>query len=479
MVASALFLDPSSPTALAAQSTICGCSCASEIRNIYGGILWQWSLLNDEISPSIAVLSSFCKADYIRSISASISESTSVQCATNYLSVALAVTSSNSVVPSGSVITLVGLNADVPPNGVQVSLSPPTLLQSFAWSQASCSQYCIPNKPCASSPSCNNAVPNANQRPSQCLQWCDEDAILTIIVNQSFQETTILITVNNPCLGARFAPEISVAISGQRFYAPPTAVKQPNPLVLMSSVAPSFKNFQVNQDVSDQFDPQYQVWRGSALGQRNTLIFSFTPNVDVYSGTNITISGLFYSLYQNSSSPTIRQLPSLFTSLVVDSWFPGSGTIYLRISSNLTGPVFIAGQLLSFGLEVTMPLTSASALKASPNLTIGASGLGPRRACCCTVAWFTVATQVLVPKSTSIPFFAMSSIGQSTCFPGECNTISLTIAVNTAVNSPSNVFLLVITGLEGMDLSSNCGTSCNTGKSVLVLGDVTPGSYLI
>jgi len=35
------------------QRAICQCSCASEIRQIYGTLLKQWALLNDAIAPSI------------------------------------------------------------------------------------------------------------------------------------------------------------------------------------------------------------------------------------------------------------------------------------------------------------------------------------------------------------------------------------------------------------------------------------------
>ena len=456
------------------QSSICKCSCASEIRNIYGGLLQQWSLLNDAVNPGIVVLNSMCKADYVRSISATISESNSVQCASNNLNITIAVTSPNSFIPSGSVITLVGLNADDPLNGLQVKLSPPSLLQSFVWSKASCSPYCIPSRACPVSSSCNSSV--TSQRPTQCSQWCDVDGVVQITVKESFQNTSILITVNNPCAGSRFAPAISIAVAGPKFFSPFLILKQPSTPVLMSSSPPIFGNFLVTEDQPDQYDPLTRIWRGSALGQVNTLLFSFTTNVDLFSGTNITISGLKYSLAQNLKSPSIRQSPALFTDLVVDLWSSDSGTISLRVSSKLEGPVIPAKQILSFGLEVTMPLTSGTALKTSPILTVGATGLGPRRACCCSVAQFVYPTQVLVPKSSSLPFFPTRRIGQSTCSPGECNTISLTIAVNTAVNSATDSFFLMVTGLNGMDLNSVCSASCNVANSIVSLQDITPGA---
>jgi hypothetical protein len=475
-VAVALFSDPSLPSTLDMQRMICQCSCASEIRNIYGGLLRQWSLLNDAVNSGILVLNAMCKSDHLRLVSASVNESTSVQCASNNISVTLTVTSPNSFVPAGSVITLVGLNAEVPPNGVQVRLSPPSLLQSFVWNRALCSQYCIPNRQCAVASSCNNSA--ISRRPGLCSQWCETDAALQITVNGSFQATTILITVNNPCSESRIPPSVSVAISGPNFFAPFSAVKQPSIPVLMFSTAPVFSNFQVSEDQRDELDLQQQIWRGSALGQRNTLNFSFLSNVDLYSGANITMSGLKYSLAQNLTSPSVRQAPSLFSDLVIDSWLPDSGTIVIRISSKLEGPAVLAQHPFSFGLELTMPLTSAMALKTSPTIFVGASGLGPLRSCCCSVATFVYTTQVLVPKSTNLPFFPILKIGQSTCFPGECNIISVTIAVNTAISGSINSFDLTITGLNGMDLNSSCGSTCSTSNSIVELQDVTPGAYI-
>jgi len=199
-------------------------------------------------------------------------------------------------------------------------------------------------------------------------------------------------------------------------------------------------------------------------------------SLDVYTGSNITITGFKASLSLTSKPPSVRKLAGLTSDFIVDSWTPTSGMVILRASSNMNHPIAVANQIFSFGLEIDMPISTALALTTSPVLTIEAKGLGSRRSCCCSVERMEFSTQVLVPRPSGIPFFAARQIGQSTCFPGECNTITITIAVNTAVNSPTDSLFLIITGLNGVDLDSMCNPSCNTADFTTSLQDSISGS---
>jgi hypothetical protein len=436
---------------------------------VYGGLLRQWASLNSAVYSKIFLLESICKANYIKSMTASIRERTSVQCASNEITVSLSVTTSGAYVPSGSVLTFVGLNSEEPLNGLQIQSSPPSIFESVVWLKPVCSRSCLPSKQCSASWGCK-----ASSMPSGCCQLCDRDAVLQVTVKESFQNTTLSLIVDNSCSPSCLPPQVLISVSGPEFFVPNTTVKQTSP-VLTSQDLPTFSIVNVVEDDPDNYDPSAKQWRGAALGQRNTITFSLLSSLDVYTGSNVTITGFKASLSLTSQPPSVRKLASLITDLIVDAWEPSSGTVVLRVSSKTDGPVAVANKIFSFGLEIDMPISAVLALKSSPVMTIEASGLGSRRSCCCSVARMEFSTQVLVPRPSAISFFAAREISQSTCFPGECNTLTATIAVNTAVTNPVDNLFLIITGLNGMNLDSVCSPSCNIAESIISLQDAIPG----
>lgn len=429
----------------------------------------------------VSSLESICQANFLKSIAASIQESTSVQCASNEIKVSLFVTTSGAYIPVGSVITLIGLNADAPLSGIQVKSSPPSILKTVLWQKAACSQSCLPSRPCASSGACNGAPTSIgiNQRSPMCCQLCDTDAILKVAVMESFQNTTLSLIMDNSCLTSCLPPQISISVSGPEFFVPFTIVKQAFP-VLTSQNSPTFSIINVAEDAPDIYDPVARQWRGSALGQRNTVTFSLMSSLDVYTGSNITITGFKSSLSSTSMPPSVRKLDSLITDFIVDGWIPTSGTIILKASGKADGPVAVANKIFSFGLEIDMPISAALALKTSPNMIIGASGVGPRRSCCCSVDRMEFSTQVLVPRPSSVSFFAKREVGQTTCFPGECNTLTATLAVNTAINSPADNLFIILSGLNGfLNLEPMCSSTCNVASSIVALQDASSGRCVL
>jgi hypothetical protein len=269
---------------------------------------------------------------------------------------------------------------------------------------------------------------------------------------------------------------MTVSITGPQYFAPATAVIQPIEGILQSGTPASFNLLSISEDPPDLlFDNISGIWRGSAFGQRNTLNVSFLPNLDVFSGANITLSGLFSSKRQTERAPSVRQLESLVTDLVVESWLPATGRLVLRVSSARDGPVFKAQQLAAFGLEIDMPLNSSLSLTISPVLTIEASGLGPRRECCCTLQSRKIWTQVLISKPTNLNFFSSAKIAQTCCFPGECNTISISFSISKAVASPSDNLYVFISGFSGMNMDQLCSPLCSKSPSNVLIQDTVTG----
>ena len=473
-VATALSSDNSQPT-LDARTNICLCSCASEIIAVYSGILRQWSIIDPQLISKITVLLSMCSSNNVRSVSAKVTETTSVQCATNILPISINVSSS---VPSGSAITIYGLNAMAAPSGLQLQSVPASVIGSFQWSPAVCPAFCAPTRQCPGLSTCNSTGSgwmSGVQRPSRCGPWCDEDAVLQITTNISLSSFNLSVTLQNGCLPNQPYPTLYIAINGPNFYVPMTPVLQNQP-VLTFQTPPNLVIVSVTEAAPDTFDNTTGIWRGNALGQLNTLTFVIQPNVDIYAGANITIIGLISSSTPSLNAPTIRQMPGLITNFVVDSWIPSSGQVVIRVSSFNTSVVMTAGSVYAFGLQISMPTDASNALKQSPLITLEASGLGPSRACCCIAARQAVQANILIPMQTRLPFFPLLNIGQSTCYPGECNTISVTIAINRAIYSPRDSLYIMISGLFGIDTDPACSPTCDKIASRIPLQDLFPGA---
>ena len=475
-VANAIASDRSQST-LNARQSICICSCAADIIAVYIGILQQWSLLNPSLSSKISILQSMCTSDFKRTISAAVYESSSVQCATNNISISL---NASDTVPIGSVITILGLNAKGSLAGLQLTTLPPSLLSSFQWNDASCTNYCPSTRLCPGPTSCNPSGSGWQagvQRPSRCGPWCDTDAVLQLITNGTFVNMSFSLILENGCLPNQPMPAIFVSITGPNFFVPVTPVLQVQQVLSFQS-SPALTVLSVSEDPPDNFDAVSGIWRGNAVGQKNTVKFVVQPNVDLYAGTNITISGLISALTQSKAAPSIRQLSPLVNSIVVDSWVASSGTVALRLTSVNSNPLMIAGNTYAFGLEVDMPQDISNALSQSPNITFEASGLGPRRACCCISAKQTIQTRILVPQQSLLPFFPSQSIGQSSCNPGECNTLTVTVVTSQAVVSPRDNVYIQISGFVGMDTDLSCTPTCDKLASRIPLQDAVPGNCI-
>ena len=459
--------------ALKTRASVCKCSCAPDIIAVYGGLLSQWSTISPAVTSKVNILQSMCKSDVIKSVSVSISDSSSVQCASNTLLIQI---NTSEAVPPGSLVIIYGLNAKASYGTVQVRPYPVSLLSSFRFTEAYCPKYCLPSKLCQDATNCDG--PNSGPRSSRCTEWCDSDAVLELETRESFTNCTISVMVDNACAPVQPRPSISLVINGPSYHVPKTPVISATP-VLSFQEPPTFNDLTVSEDRSDSLDSG--TWRGNAFGQRNTLNFSFRPNLDVYTGANITLTGIMGTNLRGPA-PTIRNLATFLTTLSVENWDATSGRVLLRVTGLNLSPVMLAGKAYSFGLELWMPLDiGTNSPVQSSVVSLEASGLGPRRACCCVAVQQNVLSpsRFLIPVQSRLPFFPLRSIGQSSCYPGECNTVSVTIVVNRAISSPRDNMYILISGFTGLDTGESCTPSCDIAASRVPLEDVEPGNYSV
>ena len=475
----ALWSDTSAPESASIRNSLCKCSCATEIIYVFGGILQQWSMIDTSMNVKRMILQTMCMTDNRKKVSAFVTETTSVQCSSNTLSISVTVLTPNSTVPAGSLITVTGLNANPQNSGINVQISPPATLSAAEWVAASCVQNCI----CSDKPQCNMT---GLSQGSRCSVWCTSDSILKITTKSPFQNALILLNLENGAV-KQVPPQVFIEINGPGFYAAPTLVISAQASEVLSfSVLPSLGVITVTEELPDNFDSSNGIWRGSAAGQRNTLQFSILPNLDILPGALITISGLTRSNY-SVSFPSIRQISGNVGNISVHSWIPLEGTVILVVGGQFFDNTVIIGAMQSviFGLELETPCQSSSSPAtcqaglisgAYPTITIEASRVGPSKRC--TTLRQAVTGQVLVPKQSSTPFFPFLSISSSTCFPGECNKMTLTITVNRCIAGSDNMYILV-SGLVGMDIDSKCLATCSKDSLSVQLQDAVAGIYQI
>jgi hypothetical protein len=103
------WLDMAADEQDALKGQLCGCSCLDRIVEVYTPLLWQWGMYDEAVAASMVMLSSeMCFSNIASEFVLSVSELSSVQCASNEL--ALSITP-NHMMPAGTLITITGQNA--------------------------------------------------------------------------------------------------------------------------------------------------------------------------------------------------------------------------------------------------------------------------------------------------------------------------------------------------------------------------------
>jgi len=485
----ALWSPLSCPRGAEMRRKICECSCWSSIVEIYGPMMQQWASYDDEVSQKLGLLHTMCKRDVVSAFESEFSESSTTQCGLNSIQVTL-----NPVapLPAGSVITIIGLNGD-PYGDIRLNAISSSFLGDLEWKASTCSQWCSKSGMCPSTGNAEDDSCLARPTPatgkatsSRCVRWCDEDAVLTVKVQSPMPgNTTVVISVTmlNPPFHQTPSPLV-VSASGSGFYMKPTEIKpiSGSSGVLSARTWPAFTDFTVSEDPCDgAFDSTDQIWRGSCAGMINTLVFSLTPNLELYAGSRITISGLYRSGNASWAPPVFREMSGMLKALSIELWDSATGTLTLRVTEGdgePNSPVLRTGIQSKFALEFQMPSESDDPAIVKPDITVDVSRAGQKLNC--NFETFVMSNVgVLKSKYPDVKSFETRKVGVSTCYPGECNTITITFASNRFFKEDVDDVYIVITGLLGMDNSLVCNPASTCGDpdvNSIPLSDDVEGS---
>jgi len=460
----------------------------------------QWSYYDDLVVEKLDLLRTMCQREAVSDFESEVSESSTTQCGLNSIAVTL---KPFVAVPAGTIITIVGLNGGEPNGVIQLDAMSSSFLGNAQWEAFTCSQWCSKSGMCpqsgsAEDDSCHARTTSATGQITgkRCVRWCDTDAKLTVTVLRNIPaatKTIISVTMLNPTFSQMPIPLKVSASSGSGLYIEPREILTVSGSggVLAASMAPVITDVQVTEDpCGGVFDTNTNKWRGSCAGMINTIIFSMKFSLELHAGTRIIISGLVRS-GSSWPPPNFRDLPGMLKELSVEKWESSTGTLTLMVLE--MGParnssVVPVGQTAKFALEFEMPfLTNGdegqvntcehNAVK--PDITIDVNHAGPQRNCD-FVPFFLSNTALLKPKSPADNSFERRIVGSSTCFPGECNSISVTFSPNRALSEVDDV-VIVLTGLFGMTKSPVCNPSTTCGNSdgnLIPLLDVDTGLML-
>jgi hypothetical protein len=235
---------------------------------------------------------------------------------------------------------------------------------------------------------------------------------------------------------------------------------------------------------SKYYDETDKVWRGNGPGMLNTLNITVEPNIVLLPGARITLTGLIRGPLSNVDNnvnlppPSVRTVDGLFDALAMESWDGTKGKLVLRVTAGTGSTSSIpVGSETKFALQMLMPAEAGSVDDSEPRLQIEASRGGVDLVCQVQPSEAQRVLNVKVPTGRE---FVKKSVLQTKCWPGECNVITFTIAVSTALDSSMDV-MFAIKGLRGMKKPdrNTCYNSdaCGDDKAFLVpLFDVVTGS---
>lgn len=432
--------DPSSSAALELKTLrhkICECSCYSSIVETYTPMFHQWAEYETTITDGLAVLRTMCSTDVVAALNPKVAESSSAQCAQNTISVSM--TAAMRAVPVASVFTITGLNGDL--NKIEEAVHSNVAIGNVAWVPADCTEWCSKSGLCPSSGSAVDdsckAVPtmaDGKVTSNRCIRWCDKDAVLEITLAAEVAEGASIvfdIMLQNPTYTQR-APTVQVSASGPGFYSAPTNAvlfDAPNG-ILAATDGPAFVVFETTLatgacESKGVYDAGAHVWRGNCAGMRESLNVTIQPNVVLKPGARITLDGLIRSGNTTWPAPSVREdVPGFFKDFAIESWEPTGGVLVLRVTAGEGAAEIPAGAVTRFALDADLPSTAdgAAGSGARKSLSISASRGGTRLLCAVLPKLWQ---PVLLAKLPAAKTFVKNAIAQTTCFPGECNTIKV------------------------------------------------------
>ena len=389
------------------------------------------------------------------------------------------------------------------------SLRLPPHLAFESWHPAVCQEDRSPFKGCAASATRDScigaAAPATTCRSDTRFRWCDQQASLILKVTREIDPCATMLVearMHNPPFQQL---DVHVVISGygpDMAIEPTTARVQSGKASVLSSVEnPKFTHFAITELGCTTNNELFDVakvpkcgsvdeltWRGSCAGMHNEVVVELRPNIDLDSGSHITITGLVRSGPGQLRAPEIVPGPEFFSDVGIVEWDDTSGTLVLVIleSDCLEPATMSAGVIYEVKLLFEMPLQVDSPLAAQrvrPSARASLPPSRPHQAASCTTDGQDMCllpptvqnAAVLVTVESPAPSFVVKSITQQTCLPGQCSRVTLTFAPNRHIPDSSYV---MISGLQGLDMCSSClpsGEECDASNTHDVAG-ITFGS---
>ena len=383
-----------------------------------------------------------------------------------------------------AITRIVPVDAASKPLSEGVSLRLPPHLAFESWTPAICQEDYTTAKSCAMSPipdSCGSSPGAASSCRSESRQrWCDKDASLVLKVTREIDicaTMAIEILMHNPPfkqLDARatvsgFGPGVSIE--------PVLATVSPGkPGVLASVESPKFIDFSIvelgcssdNEEhpTSEQLlmcsSPGTDVtFKGRCAGMENELLVSVTPNIDLDSGSMITIAGLVRSGFVGQYAPKLAVEDGLHKHLGVVEWHQETGTLVLVIlESDCLEPVMMAAGVQStFKLLMMMPDVATTVAAISPSVQASLPPFSPAVLASCAEAAEMCSlppaqqAQTVLQIQEAPASVVIRGISQQTCKPGACSLLTVAFSVNRLLEHDS---YFIVSGLDGMDRCDSC-----------------------
>ena len=388
--------------------------------------------------------------------------------------------------PDGSRLAVASLRpaSDIPVSA-DASLRLPPFLSFELYEPAVCQEDYAPAKACAASSIADSCV-GPSAAGSSCghvarnHRWCDTDSSLTLKATADITRCAVVVIqvrVHNSPFQQR-GVNVTVAGHGPGLYIEPTMAMDSDP-ILTSASAPGFASFEVdelpcrdsvqcvNTSSTGGFRTDLAV-QGGCVGMSNVLTVRFTPNIDLDSGSLITISGLMRVGYTGQTIPDFVASDGHDFDLGVSSWNETTGTIILSLleTACLEPATMKAGREVEFKLNMEMPqATSSITQKARPSISASLPASRPAflepctaeaRHACVLAPRSSDKAAVLFPRaSTDDILFVARAISQETCLPNKCSRLTVAFSSNRHLSGGS---LVILSGLEGMDFCASCSS---------------------
>ena len=190
----------------------------------------------------------------------------------------------------------------------------------------------------------------------------------------------------------------------------------------------------------------------------------FQVTHELYAGARIVISGLIRSGETNWPPPEFRDVAGTLQALSIEEWESSTGKLTLRVLDGDAAPhtpVVAAGEMARFALEFEMP-SARDEDDSTPEITVEVVRAGPRQNCDFVPLVKQFPSLLKASERTQLSF-PTRQIGSSTCFPGECNTFTITFTPNKKLSQEDDEVRIVILGLAGIDNSATCNVPVSCG----------------